>query len=198
MTNTPIVVDPMSTSEPDDRGRAGVRRRIAVMMLAVALVATGCTTKPVVQTRSGGADGAGASAGAPGGVSDGTPSGGKKVDACTLLTAAEVTAIIGSNDGGGPGDGVGESVCTWENAENYHSITVSIGSAGTAADGQLPEVSAYGTTEPGPDGIRFAPGNVAEFVVGNRACEIQVVTSVTSNSDRPAAVRLVGLVRSRI
>ena len=183
------MVDPMPTSEPDDRGRAEVRGRLAVTTLAVALtvalVATGCTTKPTGQPGGGGADGAGASVGASDGASDGRSGDGKKVDACTLLTAAEVTTIIGPNDGGGPGDGVGESVCTWENAKNYHSITVSIGSFGTAADGRLPEDSAYGTTESGPDGIRFAPGNVAEFVVGNRACEIQVVTSVTSNSDRP-------------
>lgn len=117
------------------------------------------------------------------------------VDACTLLTADEVTPIIGTHDGGGPGAGVGESVCVWENPDTYHSVTVSIGGAGTAASGELPAESAYGETEPGPDGIRFAPGGIAEFIVGDRASEVQVVAP---NAHRAVTVELIGLVRSRL
>jgi hypothetical protein len=116
------------------------------------------------------------------------------VDTCKLLTLEEVTSIIGKNDGGKPG----VDSCVWENPDSSHSISLSIGAAGTASSGQLKPESDYGATEPGPDGIRFAPGNIAEFVAKDRDCQIQVVTSVTSNSDRPTAVRLVGLVRGRI
>ena len=115
------------------------------------------------------------------------------IDACQLLTANDVTPVIGAHDGGRPGSGVGESVCVWENPDTYHSITVSIGGPGTAAEGQLPE-SRYGPTEPGPDGIRFASGDVAEFAVGDRASEVQVVAG---ERDRDTTVRLIGLVRSR-
>lgn len=116
----------------------------------------------------------------------------EKVDACTLLKPAEITPVIGKNDGGRPDGGVGESVCLWENPDTYHSVTLSIGSPGTAASGQ----STSGAD--GPDGIRFGSGNMAEFVVGDRACTLQVVTSVTDESDRPTAEKLIGLVRTRL
>jgi len=120
------------------------------------------------------------------------------IDACSLLTDEEVTPIIGPNEGGTPDSGFGESSCSWENEETSYSVTLWIGSAGTAAGGTLPAESDFGPTEPGPDGIRFAPSNLAEFVVDDRACEIQVVTSVTDDADRPTAVELIGLVRDRV
>ncbi|MFE7125458.1 hypothetical protein [Streptomyces sp. NPDC057617] len=111
------------------------------------------------------------------------------VDACTLLKAAEITPVIGKNDGGRPDGGVGESVCLWENPDTYHSVTLSIGSPGTAVPGQ---------SSAGSDNIEFGSGNMAEFVVGDRACTLQVVTSVTDESDRPTAEKLIGLVRTRL
>lgn len=120
----------------------------------------------------------------------------KKVDACALLTDAEVTPLIGKNEGGKPGGGVAASSCEWQNPDTYSSITLDIGSAGTAPGGKLPK-SDFGKTEDGPDGIRFTQLNIAEFAIDDRACDIQVVTSVTDDSDRPTAIRLIGLVRGR-
>ncbi len=163
---------------------------------ALALSACGSDETPGADTPAGGGP-------AVPGVSDvpdlpDLPAGGTTIDACSLLTAEEVTPVIGPNDGGAPDGGIGDSSCSWENEETAHSITLRVGSAGTAASGALPAESDYGPTEPGPDGIRFAPGNVAEFVIGDRACEIQVVTSVTDDADRPTAVTLIGLVRDRV
>ncbi|MDG4781046.1 hypothetical protein O7614_15470 [Micromonospora sp. WMMD961] len=124
----------------------------------------------------------------------------KPVDACALLSVDEVTQVIGATGDTGPragNSGDGGSSCAWENPDTYHSITVSIGSPGTAVGGNLPTESPYGTTEPGPDGIRFASGGIAEFALRDRSCEIQVVTKVTDDTDRSTAVRLVGLVRDR-
>ncbi|MET7375804.1 DUF3558 family protein [Micromonospora arida] len=124
----------------------------------------------------------------------------KPVDACALLSIDEVTQVIGATGDSGPQAGStndGGSSCAWENPDTYHSITIKIGSPGTAVGGNLPIESAYGQTEPGSDGIRFASGGVAEFSLRDRACEIQVVTRVTDNTDRSTAVRLVGLVRDR-
>jgi hypothetical protein len=78
------------------------------------------------------------------------------------------------------------------------SITVRIERAGSAPGDRLPEMSDYGPTEPGPAGIRFAPGNVAEFAVDGRACDMQVVTDVQTDADRPTAARMIGLVRDRL
>jgi hypothetical protein len=119
------------------------------------------------------------------------------VDSCTLLEKDEIEGIIGGNDGGHPGGGVGESVCEWDNETNYHSITVSIGNQGTAAGGKLPVDEVAGPGDPGPDGIRFASDNTANFVIANRVCYLQVVTDPTSNKDRTIAVRLIRLVRAR-
>ncbi|MDG4762787.1 DUF3558 family protein [Solwaraspora sp. WMMD406] len=176
--------------------RVGPAHRLLFSLATALLVAAasacssdGTTTQP--------ADPGGQPAGAASQPAD-QQSGGEStppVDACTLLTADEVTPIIGAHDGGGPGDGVGESVCVWENPDTYHSVTVSIGGPGTAASGQLPAESAYGETEPGPDGIRFAPGGIAEFIVGDRASEVQVVAPDT---DRDVTVELIGLIRSRL
>ena len=59
--------------------------------------------------------------------------------------------------------------------------------------GNLPTESAYGQTEAGSDGIRFASGGVR--IPCGPACEIQVVAG-SPKPDRPR-VRLVGLVRDR-
>lgn len=116
------------------------------------------------------------------------------VDACAVLTAEEIAQVIGTNSGP-KGDG---GHCSWENTDNYHSVTLDIGDTGTAPDGQLPPPLPGAATAPGPDGIRYSSGNVAEFLIGDRACQIQVVTSVSDDSDRPTAVRLIGVIRQRV
>jgi hypothetical protein len=130
-----------------------------------------------------------------------TKGSGKKpaVDACTLLKADDVENVIGKNDGGQKGGGVGDSVCTWENQDNYHSVTVSIGTKGTAEDGKVPanDVPGAGPTDAGPDGVSFMSDNTANFVIKDRVCYVQVVTDPTSNKDRTTAVRLIKLVRAR-
>jgi hypothetical protein len=116
------------------------------------------------------------------------------LDACNLLTDAEIAALIGTN-GGGKGSG---GSCSWENQDNYHSVSVDIGQSGTAADGKLPTPLPGAKVAAGPDGIRFSSGNIAEFLIGDRACQVQLVTSVTDEKDRPSAVKLIALIRSRV
>jgi hypothetical protein len=159
----------------------------AVVALALAAGLSACSNDD---------DAAAPTAAAPAGAGQGAT---KKpsVDACTLLKADEIQNIIGANDGGGPGGGVGESTCAWENQENYHSVTLAIGSPGTTVDGNLPENEIEGPYDKGPDGIGFSSDNRANFVIGDRVSYLQVVTDPTSNKDRDTAVRLVRLVRSR-
>src|SRR3954470_18822593 len=132
---------------------------------------------------------------------DGKKAAAKKstVDACALLEKDEIEGYIGANDGGHKDGGVGESVCAWENQDNYHSVTLSIGHEKTAADGKVPDLDVPGAGKPeaGPDGITFQAG-MALFVIGTRACSVQVVTDPTSNKDRTAEARLVKLVRARL
>jgi hypothetical protein len=116
---------------------------------------------------------------------------------CTLLTPAEVTRVIDANDGGKPSGGPDGGTCTWENPQTYHSITVGIGESGTAANGALPPDEPGFETEPGPDGMRFHPGGMALFVVGNRACDVNVVAGGTDDQQRAAEVELAKLIRGR-
>jgi hypothetical protein len=159
---------------------------------ALTLAVAACGSTP--------ADTPAATGSAPAGSADAVAADAKPVDACALLTADEVTQVIGAKGAAGPqarSDGDGGGSCMWEDPDTYHSITISIGSPGTAAGGELPK-DPYVQTEPGPNGIRFGSGGMAEFAVRDRACEIQVVTRVTDNSDRSTAIRLIGLVRGRV
>ncbi|MCM4081854.1 DUF3558 domain-containing protein [Paractinoplanes hotanensis] len=155
--------------------------------LFVTLVLAGCGGQSTDTPASGAAEQPPATGAAPERAD-------QQLDGCELLTDAEITAEIGDHDGGSPGaDG-----CVWENPANAHSVTLSVGIPGTAAGGELPASDPIvGDPAPGPDGIRFVTGE-AEFAAGDRACSLRVVTSVTDDSDRPAMIRLAGLVRERI
>ncbi|RKN50879.1 hypothetical protein [Micromonospora endolithica] len=170
---------------------AGPRWGAAGVLLLLGLSLAGCADEP---------DDAGAPTGAVGrpAATSGPPTGPDRaddeVDGCALLTDAEVTAVIGRHDGAEAGaDG-----CVWENPDNAHSVTLSVGRPGTATGGALPAPDPIlGTPEPGPDGIRFLLDE-AEFAAADRLCTLRVVTSVTDDGDRPAMVRLARLVRDRV
>ncbi|GAA4719297.1 hypothetical protein [Phytohabitans rumicis] len=175
----------------DVRGRGWRAWWLSAAAVAVMSAAAACGSTPAEQPARAG-DAAPASAGAAAEA--------KQVDVCALLTVDEVTQVIGAQGGTDPQartKGNGGGSCVWENPDTYHSITVEIGGPGTAVTGKLPDESPYGQTEAGPDGIRFASGGIAEFVVRDRACEIQVVTNAAGTADRTTAVRLIGLVRGR-
>lgn len=122
------------------------------------------------------------------------------VDACALIPEADVAALIGPNGGASPitggGDGGG---CTWENPENYYSVSVDIGSSGTAVGGELPpQDPVIGPEQPLGDGMRALAGAV-EFVAADRLCLVQVATNnTTAEGDEGAAIRLASVVREQL
>ena len=122
---------------------------------------------------------------------------GGPVDACALLQPAEVQALVPGAPAKGEEQGTG--YCTWEDPATSDSVTVRIGSTGTAIDGKLPAPDPDGPNpgyEDGPDGIRFSMGGtVAEFVAGTRACDVQVVNG---KDVRTALVGLVGTLKTRV
>lgn len=169
----------------------GSRILVGVAALALLGLAAACSSD-TTDTTSGGTVAIGKT----------TPATAKKkpaIDACTLLTKGEISGIIGPNGGGHVGAGVGESICEWDNEDNYHSVTVSLGNADTAKGGKLPaeEGVGAGPVEAGPDGIQFTADNTGSFAMADRACYVQVVTDPSSNKDRDIAVRLIRLVRAR-
>ncbi|WP_147376233.1 DUF3558 family protein [Micromonospora radicis] len=172
---------------PLRRRRAVAARRWGCIPLALVLALAGCAEGPPTGAptadRSGPAVEPTRAAGAA-----------ERVDGCSLLTEAEVTAVIGRNDGGrATSEG-----CLWENPDTYHSVSLHIGLVGTAPGGVLPSVDPMlGPAEAGPDGIRFVLDE-AEFAVGDRICRLRVVTKVTDSSDRTAMIRLARQVSGRL
>jgi hypothetical protein len=122
------------------------------------------------------------------------------IDACTLLSDDEAIEILGAPlSTSGPTSGVGESVCGWETAESY-SVTVAVGTVGTAPGNEFEPDEALGTPEPvsGFDGAFFLSGGQVDFPAGERHNYVQVVTSVTDDSDRPKAEELAKTIAQRI
>jgi len=115
------------------------------------------------------------------------------VDACALLSKEEVGALIGAVVDGVPNGVDARTGCVWENPDTYESVTVDIGSPGTASDNTLPPLGEPGFPEiestPGPNGTRVVAGAV-EFAAANRYNSVQVATPTTMSSDQSIAAAM--------
>jgi Protein of unknown function (DUF3558) len=174
-----------------------IRIRPVLLVASLALVLSGCAATSVVGTA--GPEGSSVtSAEAAAGEAAGGGSG-PAFDACSLVPAADVQALIGANDGGVAADPVGTGGnCVWTNKDNEYSVSVDIGATDTAING-LPELDpALGTAEPLEDGMRYFAGAV-EFEAKGRSCSVQVATNNTADGgDKGAAVELAKKVKSRV
>ena len=131
--------------------------------------------------------------------SDGSSGGAKKIDACTLLSDADATALLGEPvSKKGPAGGVGESTCEWDTA-TYHSVSISVGSPDTAPNDKLTLDPILGTPSPiaALNGKGAYAGGQAYFTAGNRLNSIQVV-SVAGDADRSKAEQLAVTVAAKI
>jgi hypothetical protein len=182
--------------------RPTLSRVFVPVALAAALLA-GCSS-----TVTGSAAPEGGSPSAPGGVVEaqeqaediiegGAPQ--ESLDACALLPAAEVEALVGPGVDAVAGDAVQGSSCTWENEDTYHSVTVEIGQPGTAAGGQLPPWEpVLGEERTVGDGMRVINGGI-EFVAGDRDCLVQVVTEDLGGDDDVAkGVEFAEVIRGKL
>jgi hypothetical protein len=120
------------------------------------------------------------------------------VDVCALLSAEDVSALLGATVDGAPSD----SRCVWENPDNLESVSVEIGSPGTAGSGTLrpPEPGLEGMYTPGPDGMRFTADGAVEFVAGGRANSVQVAVlgMIGDGTANDAAVDLARKIAPRV
>lgn len=118
----------------------------------------------------------------------------KKIDACSLLSGAEAESMLGEPlTNSGPGAGVGQSVCEWDTASSY-SVTISVGSPGTAPDDKLTLDPVLGTPQPvaslNGKGSYLGSGTVY-FTAGTRLNSVQVVSANFGGSgDRTKAEQL--------
>jgi hypothetical protein len=158
--------------------------RCAAAMFTVMFGVVGC----------GSDDGSsGASAGDPTGALEAAeaqrPQGVSQVDACSLLSVEDISALLGTTvDGKSTGAG-----CIWENQANYESVTVEIGEPNSAVDNTLPppEPGFPEVGTPGPDGMRFLGSGSVEFAAGTRSNMVQVaVLRMSTDEANAAAVEL--------
>ena len=113
-------------------------------------------------------------------------SAGTPIDACTLISADDISKLLGKPiEGKSIGGGPDTPACTWENRETYESITVEIGNPGTAVNGTLPppEPGFPEVGTPGPDGMRFLASGMVEFPAAGRSNTVQVAVLALMGQD---------------
>lgn len=174
-----------------------IRKRLLLVAVALPLALAGCGATTVVGSPSPSVGEAEATARAATAGGDGGP----PVDACRLLPASDVQALIGTNDGGvgsPPVDDGGQ--CIWQNNDNYYTVTVDVGSTTSAPNGTLPALDPIeGPEKLIVDGMRDLGGGQVQYVVGTRVCLTQVATNDTADGgDTAAAVKLAGTVKSAL
>jgi Protein of unknown function (DUF3558) len=116
------------------------------------------------------------------------------IDACALLTAEDISALLGGTVEGKSTTSDPELPgCIWENPTSYESVSVEIGNPDTAVNGTLPppEPGFPEVGTPGPDGMRFLGSGTVEFAAGGRSNTVQVaVLSMAGDEANAAAVEL--------
>ena len=164
----------------------------------LALAAAAALLTPPACSGDPGPDPAAAGTLAPTGIGSaldpGTGGGSEKVDACALLTAAEVRALEPT----APTEGrtIGFGTCEWQNPQTYQGVRIRIGVPNTASGGVLPPPVLPATID-GPDGIRFAGGySIAEFAVDGRACQMDILNGKEDDAEQMIAT--VAKVRDRL
>ena len=156
---------------------------LCVLLLVALFAACGGSSNKASKTVSDPASPATSAASSGGGE--------KKIDACSLVSDAEAKIVLGEAvTKKGPASGVGESVCEWDTATD-HSITVSVGSPGTAPGDKLTLDPILGKADPvaALDGKGFYVAGAVNFAAGNRYNSVQVV-SVAGDADRSKAEQL--------
>jgi hypothetical protein len=157
--------------------------RLCVLLLVAVLAACGSSNKTSNAVSNPASPGTTAASAAGGG--------GKKIDACSLVSDGEAKTVLGEVViKKGPASGVGESVCEWDTATE-HSITVSVGSPGTAPGDRLALDPILGKADPvaALGGKGFYVAGAVDFAAGDRYNSVQVV-SVAGDADRSKAEQL--------
>jgi hypothetical protein len=168
---------------------AASRATVALIALAAAVALAGCG-KPDDKSPASESSQSSAASTATG------------IDACKLISADDITKLLGKPIEGKPLGAAPEMpACTWENRDTYESVTVEIGNPGTAINGTLapPEPGFPETGTPGTDGMRFLASGMVEFPAGGRSNTVQVAVLALMGQDADnAAVDLAHKIGARL
>lgn len=170
-----------------------IRRGVTAAILALSVCAAGAACGS-----EGGSDDSASSSGAASAAI--TPAG--TIDACALIPAERITALMGTSIvGEATGDNPEMPGCIWENVDTFESVSVEIGNPDTAINGTLPPIEAGfpDPTTPGPDGMRFLGSGVVEFAADKRSNTVQVAVNTLRGEDADnAAVDLARSISSQL
>ena len=166
---------------------------LVLVCTAVLVAVVGCGS-----AGSGGGAGVDAAKSSASSIADPGDETAPPVDVCSLITPEDVTALLGATVAG---KSTGYS-CVWENPDNLESVSLELGSPGTAVNGTLPELGPEmsGLATPGPDGMRFmGPGSV-QFAAGGRVNTVQVavLSMLSGGAADDAAVDLAHQIGPRV
>jgi hypothetical protein len=121
------------------------------------------------------------------------------IDACALLSDADVAPLIGTSV---PGESTSSNPempsCTWENPDTYTSVSIDISNPGTAPDDTLPEPDPAMQTRPAPNGMRYFATGVVEFAADDRVVTVQVANLSSAEDSDAAALDLANKVKAEM
>jgi hypothetical protein len=184
---------PRNAQPVDDVARSGRRApAIALRQLMIAAVALCCAAG--CQSQSGQSSTPGGAGPAPGSHASNAAHSANPIDACSMLSPQDISALLGVTVQGKSTNKDPEMAdCTWENPSTQESVSVQLSNPGTARNNILPppEPGFADPTTPGPDGMRFTGGGAVEFAAGNRDNTVQVaVLRMSADQANSAAVDL--------
>ena len=181
-----VVAERGSPRQHDAPGRPRGHRPALAFVAAVLLcsAAVGC--------QSQGSSGSAVGPAAP--TTTVAVAGATAIDACSMVSAQDITALLGAVVRGTSTNNDPEvGNCTWTNPATQESVSVEINIPDTARNNTLPppESGFPDPTTPGPDGMRFLGGGEVEFAAGNRTNTVQVaVLHMSTDQANSAAVDL--------
>jgi hypothetical protein len=162
-------------------------RRLVITAVALCCAA-GCQSQGGHSGTSGGAGPA------PGSQASSAAHTANPIDACSMLSSQDISALLGVTVQGKSTNKDPEMAdCTWENPSTQESVSVQLSNPGTARNNILPppESGFADATTPGPDGMRFMGGGTVEFAAGSRDNTVQVaVLRMSADQANSAAVDL--------
>lgn len=124
------------------------------------------------------------------------------IDACSMLSPQDISAVLGVTVAGKSTNKDPEmGNCSWENPTTEESVSLEIGNPGTARNNTLPapEAGFPDPGTPGPDGMRLMGGGQVEFAAGNRSNTVQVaMLKLSPDQANSAAIDLARKVTPKV